>query len=111
MTLKPTLKLAAGLLAGLAIGSMESDSFASFCFRGMDHNTWTLEVTDVSIEGNDPVLLQSETARWAEAQMLDFDPEDWTVADAWIEQVLFETEYGVIAKKIEFVQTDATAKE
>ena len=110
MTLKPTLKVAAGLLAGLAIGSMESDSLA-FCYLGMDRNTWTLEVTAVSIEGDDPELLATETARWVEAKMLDFDPEDWTAADAWIERVLFDTEYGVIAKNIEFVQTDATAKE
>ena len=107
MRLKPTLTIVAGLLAGLAIGSMESDSYA--CSIAPQANTWTLEILEVSIEGDDAELLEAETARWADTHRLDFDPYDPT--DAWIWKVLFETDFGVLTESIHFDLLDASAGE
>ena len=87
---------------------MESDSLA-FCYLGMDRNTWTLEVTAVSIEGDDPELLEVEKDRWAEAGRLDFDPDD--PSRAWIDQVLFESEFGETLERIQLVQSDTSTQE
>jgi len=107
MTLKPTLTIIAGLLAGLAIGSMESDSHA--CSLAPKANTWTLQVLEVSVEGDDAALLEAEKDRWAEAGRLDFDPDN--PSRAWIDQVLFESEFGETLERIQFVQIDASGGE
>jgi len=107
MRLTPTLTIIAGLLAGLAIGSMESDSHA--CSLAQKTNTWTLQILEVSVEGDDAALLEAETARWANASRLDFDPDDPTLAR--IDQVLFESEFGETLERIQFVQIDTSAGE
>ena len=107
MTLKPTLTIIAGLLAGLAVGSMESDSHA--CSLATPTNTWTLQVLEVSVDGDDAALLEAEAARWANASRLDFNPDDPT--QAWLERVLFESDFGETLERIQFVQSDTSTQE
>jgi len=100
----PFLTILAGLSTGLAIGSLEADSHA--CSIAPQANTWTLELLEVSIEGDDAELLQAETARWADANTLNFSPYDPT--SAWIQKVLFETDFGVLTEVIYFDQVDTS---
>jgi hypothetical protein len=103
----PVLTTLAGLSTGLAIGSLEADSHA--CSLPIQENTWTLELIEVSIEGDDAELLQAETARWADATTLNFSP--WDLTEAWIQKVLVETELGVLTEIIYFDLIDASAGE
>jgi hypothetical protein len=103
----PLLTTLAGLITGLAVGSLEADSYA--CSIAPQANTWTLEIREVSIEGDDADLLEAETARWADTDTLNFSPYDPT--DAWIQNVLFETDFGVLTELIHFDLIDASAGE
>jgi hypothetical protein len=98
MKLIPLLTILSGLLAGLAIGSLEADSHA--CSKLPRANTWTLEIVQMSIEGDDEIVLEDERARWQEATQLDFDTDD--AKSAWIQEVWFDTPEGSTNHTVHF---------